>query len=458
MTQAKLWIKMKCYKGLTVESVAKMHKIKKPADIWTYEDNRKLKKAYDKTKGFADGDMLSIPDPKQKVYVVEYKGTKYMLDISEKKKFDKMLGARMDEVNLLMRRAFDKTKTRHDSQKAVNADNRIAHAFSRSWLTSKEPGIQLAFAKSAVAALGSCVASRDYKTFEARAKACEKAINSYRNALHKWIDSLSSSAENIAFGLTVTKEASFIIFGAAAMAATAPVSLPTAMAAGALIGGGTAFVSSASTELSKSLVNDKFNAEKSFDKIMRETSIGLGVGALGGGFSKAVRAKVITNLYARVLTTATLKKVAKKVYDGETKLKGGNYISKHFDNAVVKKTEHLEGKMRTVVRKRLQGNKMLFMQTTLVKVVGKTGKADVEKILEAATRKATNEKLLRLNASGKVGADKIAKDLAAEFEKGPVMDVAYGKLLEKNKSKIETELDAQIRDLVEKLSKVARMT
>lgn len=448
-----MWVKMKCYKGLTLESVAKMHKIKKPADIWTYPNNKKLKKAYDKAKGFAEGDMLTIPDPKKKVYVVEYKGKTYMLDTAEKKKFEKMLGARMDEIHKVMIQAFNKTKSRHDAQKKVNSNNEIAYAFSRSWLGSKEPGIQLAMAKGALAALGTCVATRDYKTFESKVKVCEKMINTYRDALHKWIDGLVDSAENIAVGLTITKEASFVVFGTAAMVLAAPVSIPAAMGVGAVAGGSTAFMSSAGNELGKSIANDSFNPEKSGAKILKDTAIGVGLGAAGGAFSKFVSGKLITDLGARVLTTASLKKVAKRVIDG----KDGHYISKFYDGAVQRRTEDLEGKAGQFIRKKIQGSKSLIIQAAIVKVLAKNGKGDVEKILEKVTSKSTDAALTKLNASGKLDADKIAAKLATDFEKTPMMDLAYKQLLDKNKSKIEAEVDAQVKAIMDKLSKVAAM-
>ena len=121
-----MWMTIKASEGDTVETLAKKYKLKKADLIWTFGDNKKLRKPYDKNKSFPKGTVISLPDPMAKVAVVTHNGKKIMLSEAEHKKLAADGKKAMIAAAKELEAAYKKTAHRHDLQLTANENHTFA--------------------------------------------------------------------------------------------------------------------------------------------------------------------------------------------------------------------------------------------------------------------------------------------------------------------------------------------
>ena len=94
-----MWIKHKVKDGDTLDSIAKQYKNKDSRAILDYPENKTLYKRLKEQQKLRKGDVVWVLDPKGKVYIIEKKGRKAVLNEKEYKKFQKDITEYGFEIN-----------------------------------------------------------------------------------------------------------------------------------------------------------------------------------------------------------------------------------------------------------------------------------------------------------------------------------------------------------------------
>ncbi|KIN60349.1 hypothetical protein Z945_1319 [Sulfitobacter noctilucae] len=422
-----MWTSIRTAQGDTIETLAKTHKIKKPQLIWTFGDNKKLQRKYDKNGAFAKGDVLSFPDPKAKVGVVQHKGKTVLISQSDYEALLKHTKTTMIAMAGEIERAYDKTAHRHELQDEVNDKHWIAAGITGITLSTPAPTASKLKAKTATKLAKINAEKGDTAAFVKNAGIAEKEINKYRDKLHKWIDEITGNAGSIGDAFAITRDASFIALGVMGGVALAPAY--GAVLAGGVAGGGAAFVKSYSTEIGRWTGGEKVGDGDSWARVSKDTAEGLGIGMLGSGLAS----KVTTNVAGRIAIGTPSKQLMKY---------GSSELDKFY--ADLTKDVQKNGEQNAKAINTLLKTRKSTDEKAILSVLKKTSQSEREKMIKAAVEKFTSKKLKNTTFKGKVDAEKLSKEFADDFLSSKEFDAVGKKLLKAKKDALETEVSVHL--------------
>ncbi|GMG85326.1 hypothetical protein LNKW23_45460 [Paralimibaculum aggregatum] len=451
-----MWIRYKTAEGDTPATIARKFKLKDPKVLLANPKNKGLKAQLAKRDPLPKGTVIWVPDPGARVFVTKDGGKDVVMEADKWRKTQAALNKRMDQVARSLRRQFDMAEARHDAQDAVNEEFPVVSFFTSKWFgndVGREPVPQFRKAKAAVEKLESTVSARNYKNFEADAKAAEKAINAYRAAIGAWIKQLTGSAENWVKGLSITRDVSFTVFGAAAMTVAAPASLGATLAWGAGVGASSGFMQSAATEAGKGLAGDKLDPLQSTRNIAAAMAKGAGFGMLGAGLSRFFAKHVAGKLAEKLLSGPVAQKFALKMAMRTSWLKS---LTERMMQQEIRILVHA-GKLPpsaipTFTYKLCQGDWLIrTQQQVIAKFVTRLGMGTAMKVLGAVMfgggRKPVEDyvKANQLKLKGRMSEAQLGEKIARAVEKDPLMETAFTQIVAENKAGLEAELRKVLR-------------
>lgn len=438
-----MWTKHSCADGETLEAVAKKFKVKKPTDIWKYPENGKLEKAYKSAKAFKKGDKLTMPDPKAKVFIVKHGGKEFVISKSDYDAMCKALDKQMKAVYETLRISYENAEGRHDAQKKINDDFPIVSFLASGTSSVDGPTVQRGVAKGMVKNIKSLMDGKKYKEFPKAVEYAEDAINIYRKALGKWLDKLTGNAENWATGIAITRDASFVIFGAAAMTVAAPATAAATIACGAGVGASTAFMGSVGKETGRRIAGEKVSGSESASNIAKDTLLGAGLGGLTAGAGRALSKGVVDKLAGKIANSKAATAIANRLAGS------GKPFSASF-----KRVAELE---MAAFRKAGQNATISVDEAyrrigprAMAKVITRMGVGGTSKVLVKGTPKLI-ESFVKSNGTkvrGKMDGRKIAELIANELGNDKLYEDTFLKALEANQAKLEAEFKAEMRALI----------
>lgn len=321
-----MWIQYKVGRKETLAKIVKTLRIKDVNIILKHPKNKKAVSGVKLSDELKPGTVLTVPNPKTKVYVVkDKKGKPIVLEQKDFKKYEKTVHGKMDDLCDSLLRRYQIVNGRHSLQTGVNSTHWVVHTFASAFSLSDEPKSVARAAETACANLQSTVRSRKYALFESDTGKCEKAIQKYEIELGKWISSLTGNAEKLDMGLTVAKTAGEICAAMLGVIYIAPVGLTGLAIASAISGGGAAMVYSTAGEAGKAFSRDKGISSVSEKKIVVDTitaAVTSGLVALMTGF---IMLAVGAKLAGKALSHP-------KVVKGAQKLASSPFFKKIFEN------------------------------------------------------------------------------------------------------------------------------
>lgn len=337
-------------KGDTVWGIAKKYKVRDYKKLWAHDVNKKLFKKYKGNERKLDvrdvvfvpsdlSPLVKAPEPitvtvGKKTYefetekerdkflatvrVVEVKG-KRMVFVG--KEFDEFKKGMLSEIR---RGALFAAQSRVSSAEVLwkhfkeqNDDQYIVAWFVSLAGPDLPSGALVDRAILALKGFESAVASGDFKKIEQAMRASEKPINEAYFVMKKYQKEVEGAAGSWLTALEYTKKGSFAIVGALAtpMAVSAAGS---AVLGNAIVGGGTAFLSSASNEIGKGIVGTSDGAGEAVKAVGLDTFVGAGVTGLirskkGQDLIQGVTNRVVGQFAGRYMSkasTAVVKKYA----------------------------------------------------------------------------------------------------------------------------------------------------
>lgn len=462
-----MWITYKCKGGETLDDIAKIYKIKDTAPYLKLPANKRAADQHRKNVSFEKGTTFTFLDPKEKFYVVDGPKGKVLLTEKEWKKAQADLKAAMEKVAHRVEIRLGMLTMRHDGQRQVNKEFPVVNFFCSTWVGSKgrEPTSSRKAAESAVKALQSAVRSNNFKGFEAAVRKAETAVNKYGEEVHAWIDQLLGSGERWVTGLTVTRDVSFVIFSAAAVTVAAPVSVAATVATASGVGAGTSFLSSGANEVGRAIAGENVTLEGSVKTIGKNMLIGALAGGLAGGLGKWIGGSVAPKLAEKIVAAPVAQKAAMKMVMGSVRSPIASAILKRAQDRLTgklmaelaKKTggKIAEGTVLVSI-KELQSTVALVMARFVVRVgVGGTvtlvrkallSSGDSGPVVKSVEKKA-------MTMSGNVDDAKVADAIARDLMGGTVIYDCYNEIFTANQSKIESEIDAELKILLEEKAK-----
>lgn len=463
-----MWIQYKVKKdGEKLEDIAKQFKCDHKALLY-YPKNKAVAAAYKKKQPLKKGTTIHLLDPKAKLYVVKHNGKEHPHTERQWKEGLCELDRTMDKAAKWMKQKLDHCLYKHQLQTEINDDFPIVSFFCSNWVGSEgdEPKATKKRAEAAVARLQSVCKSCNYKAFESATRDAEKAINAYKKELGEWVEQLTGSAGNWVDGLTVTRELSFVVFGAAAMTVAAPASALGTLAWGSGVGSGASFMSSSAHEVGRVFAGDDVKFSESAKKVAGDMVQGALFGALGAGVARFISARVAPKLAEKIVNSRVANKLSQHLVFRVSKIlpKLSNRL---YEREMAAVTQNLTKKLGadfargTVL---ISINELDKMSASVVARfvirlgVGGTSKS-VQKVLLSRSSGMPVEKFLANNATkvkGNVDESKLAEMVAKHLETHPSIFKAFEQVVNDNMVQIEKELAAEIQsEIKERVKKAA---
>lgn len=277
-----MWIKYKTKKGDTMDTIIAQHKIKDPVNVLLHKDNAKIKKDLKAGKELPPKTVVTIPDPKAKVYSVPTPKGLVHMDEKTYKNYLKGVHQRMEDVIFGLRQRITYATGRHDSQIKIAKDQWFVAACLDMVNSVPEPKSRKKAETSFKNAEKACN-SRNYKGFEKAVNKANVDIATYKNEVLAWIDGIINAGEGTVTVLSGVKDVGMVCAGVAAMTVAAPVTLTAAVVSGAVVGGGVSLAYNGADALGRESAGVK---QKSAGDVLKEAAGGALGGALGAGIGK----------------------------------------------------------------------------------------------------------------------------------------------------------------------------
>ena len=462
-----MWIIHKCKGGETLDDIAKIYKIKDTAPYLKLPANKRAADQHRKHVSFEKGTTFTFLDPKEKFYVVDSPKGKVLLTEKEWKKAQADLKAAMEKVAERVEIRLGMLTMRHDGQTKVNKEFPVVNFFCSTWVGSKgrEPTSSRKAAESAVKALQSAARSNNFKGFESAVRKAETAVNKYGDEVYAWIEQLIGSGERWVTGLTITRDVSFVIFSAAAVTVAAPATLAATVATASGVGAGTAFMSSGANEVGRAIAGENVTLEGSAKAIGKSMLIGALAGGLGGGLGRWVGGHLAPKLAEKIVAAPVAQKAVMRMVLGTAR--------SPIAAAIVKRAQQrMLGKLTEEVAKKsgakIAEGTVLVTYNELQKVVALTMSRFVVRVGVGGTVTLVRKALLSsgdsgpvvktvekkaMTMSGNVDDAKVADAIARDLMGGAVIYDCYNEIFAANQSKIESEIDAELKKLLEEKAK-----
>ncbi|MEL7474448.1 MAG: LysM domain-containing protein [Planctomycetota bacterium] len=366
-------------KGDSVWAIAKKYKVKKWRDLWTHPVNKKLHQKHKGNERKLDvKDVVLVPSdlsplveaPAEPITLEVGKKTYEFKDEKERDKFIKTIkvvevkgkklvfvGKEFDEFKKNMLREIRMGALLAAESRVNSAESLWKHfkdlnddQYIVAWLVSLSgpdlpSGALIDRAILAVNLFKSAVNSGDFAKIEKAMKACEKPINEAYFAMKKYQKDIEGAGGKWLTALEYTKAGSFAIVGAIAtpMVVTAAGS---AALGSAIVGGGTALVSSASNEIGKAAVGTSEGTGEAIKTVALDTFTGATVNGLlksdkGQELIKGATERVAKRFANKYLTKASTAALVK--YSKEYMTSAGQSL---FEDAVNEVTKGAKAKTR----------------------------------------------------------------------------------------------------------------
>lgn len=451
-----MWIAHKLKADTPLQDIAKKFRNTDISILLQHPQNKAAARAYKARKPVPKGTVVYLLDPKVTVYIMTTPKGKVVLSEKDWKKNIAKIHKAMDFALKRFKSTHETIVYRHKLQSDVNDEFPIVSFFCSNWVGDKgdEPKAQKRASKASVDKLTKVVRGRDYKKFEQSCRDAEKKVNAYAKGVDEWVAQLTGSAENWETGLTFVRDGSFVIFGACAMTVAAPATAAATVGYGALVGGGTAFMSSSANEVGRAVAGDDLTLEESGTKIATAVVKGAAFGAAGAGIARVISgalgaklaekmasSQMATKLSYRLLSRSPLlPKLSQRVLEREVHAlikvsgEGTTYLAKEtLDKMVVNVL------VKLMIRSSVGGTSKTLQEV----VKGKKGSKWVQAFMQ---KNATKIK-------GKMDENKLAEIMAEELIKDPIALEAFEAVVKDNIKKIETELAKEIRKELQRQAK-----
>jgi hypothetical protein len=453
-----MWLQYKLKKDRPFEEVAKEFNNKDVAFVLKHPKNGVAAKCVKSKQPVPAGTVVWLLDPRVTVYIMTTPKGKVALTEKEWKDNLKKINTAMDKVLRRFELRLDNLLGRHEGQRKVNEEFPIVSFFCSNWVGSKgnEPTKTRKDAQAAVRKLKSIVGARDYKNFEAAVRKAETAVNAYSKELYEWIEQLIGSGENWVTGLSVTRDASFAVFGACAMTVAAPATMTATLGWGATVGGGTAFMSSSANEVGKVVAGDDVKLGTSVKNIALAVAKGAAFGAAGAGITRLISGAIAGKVAEKMASSSVLQKMASRLVSRSPLIPK---LSQRLVQAEIEAIRKASGKVVIEITPAVM-DKMAI--NALTKVVLRTGTGSTSKTLQAVISGGKGsswmEAFFKKNAQkiATMSEKEAAEFFAAELMKDPLALDAFEAIIKDNIKVYEAEFSAVVRKELERQAKAAK--
>ena len=308
-----MWIQHKARDGDTLASILKQYKIKDPALILKNPQNKRVAARLKKGQPLKAGEIVMVPDPRAKVYVLDGPKGKQVLNEKQYKAHVAEVHRAMDRAFLSVRLKHEYAIGRHDAQRAINSDQWFVSTVVEAFNSVPEPTSQRRNAESLYKKLSAAAKGRKYKDFQKLIVASDKASTVYRNAVNNWVNGLIGTADTTVDVLKGVRTAGEIAGTLAVVTVTAPVSLPATLAVGAAASSGTGLVFDSYEQVGRAVAGEKLMSATE----MRDRAIANAItGAAGAGIARGIMAVAGKPLAQAIASNRVVSQQATRLLSG----------------------------------------------------------------------------------------------------------------------------------------------
>lgn len=429
-----MFLKHKIKKGETFDSIQKKYKVSAPSAIWNLPQNRALVRKRKTKDKLAPGDEIYVPDPKAKCHILKIRNTTYVVADSEWNSFQDIIIQKLQKTTLKRAKAhvahLDEVFEYH---KKNAKEFSLSYGLTKMLSGASLPNTEMIQAGKDVNDLEMALRSRNFAKASAAMTQIDKSTKAYADGLNTYVKKLTGAGDKAIFGLELTRDVSFIVVGACAMAVVAPAGAGalTMMKVGAGVGGATSAAKSIANEIGEAVAGNDRSFKEVSTSVLMDTLMGAGTGAFAALIGPVIMKGAVERLASGLLSSKTLTKICVRLFSSER-----GWLDKALNGTISRLSDVYGKKVAAEIATR-----------AMSKTIGRIGFGGMVKLVEAGIKAYHQQAMAAFRsfgskASGKEDEKKTAQMIGDELYKAGLGTSVIKSAIEANAKAIIADIEA----------------